>query len=78
MENTNEEVGITVLDEGVLETQYIPGNDIDFTIFVQSLKDKAELCAVGGKFRWVVTHSDGTRVIIRPASTNVEGECTSN
>jgi hypothetical protein len=56
-----------VYDGPELETRYIPGSGADFVVFIQSLKDKAELKAIDGKFRWVVTY-DKSAYIARPES----------
>lgn len=60
---------IRQISEGQLETKYIPGNSSDFVVYIQGLKDKAELCAVGGKFRWIVKRDDGTEYIARPVES---------
>ena len=52
-----------------LPIEYIPGNSADFVVFVQGLKDKAQLKSVDGKFRWVITRDDGTEYIARPEET---------
>ncbi len=59
-------------DVGELETEYIPGNDADFVVFVQSLKDKAQLKGIDGHFRWVIEREDGTKYIARPNSSKDE------
>lgn len=53
-----------------LETEYIKGNDVDFVVFIQRLKDKAALKGIDGKFRWIVTRDDGTKYIARPESAH--------
>lgn len=53
-----------------METRYIPGNDSDYVLFVQSLGDKAQLKVIDDKFRWVITEDDGTEYIARPASAH--------
>lgn len=52
-----------------LVTEYIPGGDADFVVFVQSLGNKAELVSIEGHARWLVTRDDGTKYIVRPEST---------
>ena len=54
--------------DNALPTEYIKGNDAEFVIFVQGLKDKAVLTNVKGKARWVITKEDGTKYIARPQS----------
>ena len=54
-----------------METIYIKGNNTDYVLFVQGLKDKAELTNIDGHARWVVTRDDGTKYIARPESAKV-------
>lgn len=53
-----------------LETIYIPGNDADFVVFIQGLRDKAALKSIDGKFRWLVEREDGSKYIARPQSAH--------
>lgn len=53
-----------------LPIEYIKGNSTDYVLFIQGLKDKAELKSVDGHARWVVTRDDGTRYIARPQDAN--------
>ncbi len=64
--------GIRVVEEGTLETEYIPGAGPDFVVFIKSLGDKAELCSIAGRARWVVKREDGTEYIARPIETKNE------
>lgn len=59
-----------IYDGPELETEYIKGNDADFVVFIQRLKDKAELKNIGGKFRWIVEREDGSKYIARPQSAH--------
>lgn len=47
-----------------MEIKYIP--DTEFVIFIKQLGDKAQLKAIDGHFRWVVTGEDGIDYIARP------------
>lgn len=58
------------MNEKELETEYIPGNDADYIVFIQSLGDKAKLVSVEGHARWFVTREDGSKYIARPQKTN--------
>lgn len=63
------EIGIRQIEEGKLLIEYIVGGSADFVVFIQGLKDKAQLCSIGGKFRWVVKRDDGSEYIARPQET---------
>ncbi len=60
-----------VIEEGVLETRYVPDNGSDFVVFIQNQGNKAQLCSVGGKARWVVKDESGIEHIYRPQETMV-------
>ncbi len=52
-----------------MEIVYIKGSDTDFVLFIQSLKERAELTNIDGHARWVITREDGgTKYIARPES----------
>ena len=55
-----------------MEIVYIPGTAADFVVFIQGLKDKAQLKAIDGHFRWVVEREDGSKYMARPSSTEPE------
>lgn len=61
-----------------MEIVYIPGNDTEYVIFIQNLKEKATLTSIDGKQRWVVTRDDGTKYIARPESSKEEDEQSKN
>lgn len=49
-----------------LPIEYIKGNSSDFVVFIQGLKDKAELQSIDGHARWLVMRDDGSQYICRP------------
>lgn len=55
-----------------LEVVYIEGNASDFVVFIQGLKDKAQIHAIDGHMRWVVTREDGTQYVARPSEIESE------
>ncbi len=62
------------IDNNALPVEYIEGNDIDYVLFIQGVKDKAELTNIDGHARWVVTRDDGSKYIARPEFTKPEYE----
>lgn len=52
--------------ENEYEIVYVPGGASDFVVFIQALKDAAQLYSIEGHARWVVTREDGTEYIARP------------
>lgn len=50
-----------------LQIEYFEGNSVDFVLYVQGKKDKAELVSCGGFFRWKLTRDDGSEYILRPS-----------
>jgi hypothetical protein len=47
-----------------METKYIGSNSVEFKAYTD--EHKAELRAIDGHFRWVITREDGTEYIVRP------------
>ncbi len=54
------------MEDRDLPIEYIKGNSVEYVLFIQGLKDKAELKSVDGHARWVVTREDGSKYIARP------------
>ncbi len=54
-----------------LPIEYIPGNDVEYVLFIKSLEGKAKLTGINGLFRWVVTREDGSQYIARPESAKL-------
>lgn len=53
------------------ETVFIPGEAPDFVVFIKAQGEHAQLHAIEGHFRWVITREDGTRYIARPGNAVV-------
>lgn len=70
MQDTDTSMGFPTLNEGDLPVEYVPGGGADFVVFIQGLKNKAQLHSVDGHARWVVTREDGSRYIARPQEAN--------
>jgi len=51
-----------------METVYVPGDSIAFRNFIRghTIGKRANLKAIDGHFRWVITREDGTEYIARP------------
>lgn len=56
-----------------LPVQYIPGDTLAFKLFIheQGVGKNANLKAIEGKFRWVITRKDGREYIARPEEAKI-------
>lgn len=53
-------------EEKCLPIEYVAGDGEAFIKFVKGAGDAAQMVAVDGFFRWIITREDGTRYIARP------------